>query len=987
MADTQAETLLRHIRSLAEGRADTLADAELLARFGGDRDEAAFAELVRRHGPMVLSVCRGVLRHCQDAEDAFQATFLILARKAASVRRYSLGGWLHTVAYHTACKARARAARQRDWERQRVPECRDDPLLDLSVRELLDAVHAEINRLPERCRVPVVLCYLQEQTPDEAARHMGCTIPALRGRLYRGCMLLRRRLARRGLALPAGLSAFLLAHGMASAVPGSLAEASVRIASGPVPARVVALAETALRGLAPLKARVAVALVLALGAIGVGATLLPQAQPAVAPAQRAPARADKPAGKDAPRGELQGEPLPSGIVARLGTNHFRHGLTIGPLALSPDGKLLVTGDAHTGGPLVVWDARTGRSVRHLSGGDLYLAAVAMSPDGRVVSAGTYKGFIYGWEAATGKALPTLSDASIPTGAGVVACRLTYSANGKRLAAVFRQEMIRLWDVATGKLLPQFQGKHGTNIRGLAFSSDGKLLATSGWDQEKGLYVIRLWNADTGKEVQRLLDRKGGIELLVFGRDGKTLFSASNLDRGPVLWDLQTGKPIRRFDTGADVWTRGLALSRDGKLLASRHEFICLWDVASGKAIRRLPGGTGGIAFTPDASTLYSANGPTVSVWQVATGKELLPRWGHDYGLSSVAWSPAPLPAEPVRERGNDTRWRIATTAEDGVRVWDATGKLLYPLECGPRSNVAFSPDGALLAVACADGSIQFPRPVPPGPPLTGTRLRLWEAATGKEITRFKAEKAHLTFVTFSGDGKTILTADPKDGSIHLRDLVTGKDVRRFRVTQPQVLNRAERYSAVALSPDGKWLATATTRQDKTKGFMGKCPVYLWDMATGRELHCLDAHESDVYALAFSPDGQVLVSAGHSFRGRGIHVWDAARGKLLLTLPAGGGPLAFSADGRMMASAGSRMIRPWDPYPFSTGLRARPPAGDGVIRLWETKSWQERGRFAGQGDGVQALAFSADGRLLVSGSVDNATGLVWDVGQAGKAARR
>jgi WD40 repeat protein len=587
----------------------------------------------------------------------------------------------------------------------------------------------------------------------------------------------------------------------------------------------------------------------------------------------------------------------------------------------------------------------------------------------VVSAGSYKGVIYAWEAATGKALPTLTDASIQKGSGVVGCRLAYSPDGKLLAAVFREEMIRLWDVATGRLLPQFPGKHGKNIRGLAFSPDGKLLATSGWELEKGKHVIRLWDTDTGKQVQRLLDvpNYGGIEVLAFGPDGKTLFSGAG-GPGPVQWDLQTGKPLRRFDCGAKVWTRALALSRDGKLLASRdgvNGVIRVWDVASGKATRRLPGGSGQLAFAPDASALYVADGPVVRVWQVATGKELLPRWGHNSGLASVVCSP-------------DGR-RIATAAQDGLCVWDATGKELHHLSCGPRSNVAFSPDGALLAVACADGSVQYK--APKGANLTGTRLRLWEAATGKEIARFQAEKAQLTFVAFSGDGKTLLTADHYDGSISLRDLATGKEVRRFRVTHPQVLNREERFSAVALSPSGKWVATATARQDKTRAFMGKCPVYLWDVATGRELYCLDAHDSDVYALAFSPDGRLLVSAGHSFEGKGIHVWEAAKGKLLLTLPASGGPLAFSADGRMMASAGSRMIRPWDPYPHFTGIRAPPPSGDGVIRLWETKTWQERGRFASHGNGVQALAFSPDGRLLVSGSADDATGLVWDVRQA------
>jgi WD40 repeat protein len=671
--------------------------------------------------------------------------------------------------------------------------------------------------------------------------------------------------------------------------------------------------------------------------------------------------------KDAPRVDLQGQPLPPGAVVRLGTTRFRYGLHIGALALSPDGNLLVTGGAHSGGPLEVWDARTGRSLRHLHAGDLYLAAVAYSPDGRAVNAGTYRGVIYSWDAATGKALPTLTDESIPQGSGAVACRLAYSADGKRLAAVFRQDMIRLWDVATGKRLPQFQGQHGTNIRGLAFSPDGKLLATSGWEHEKGLYVIRLWDADTGKEVGRLLDRDRGIELLAFGVDGKTLFSAADSGRGPVLWDVQTGKVIRRFDAGADVRTRALALSRDGKLLASADEVIRVWDVASGKETRRLPD-SGRLAFAPDASTLYVASGPVVRLWHAATGKELSPRWGHDSGLSSVACSP---------DGG-----RIATAAADGVRVWDATGKVHYARECGPRSNVAFSPDGALLAAACADGSVQSTVPAPQGGKLPGTRLRMWEAATGKEVTRFQAEKAQLTFVTFSGDGKALLTADARDGSIQLRDVATGKELRSFRLTQPLVSKREERFSAVALSPSGKWLATATTRQGQAGGYyMGECPVYLWDAATGREVRRLDAHQSDVYALAFSPNGRLLVTAGYSPRGEGIHVWEVATGQRLLTLPAGGGPLAFSADGRMMASAGSRMIQAWDPHRVATGLRPRPPAGDGVIRVWETKSWQERGRFAGHGDGVRSLAFSADGRLLVSGSADDATGLVWDVSLA------
>src|SRR5205823_6635238 len=331
------------------------------------------------------------------------------ARKAGSVRQASLGGWLHAVAYRVCCKARAQAARRRELEERVAPAPAAEAPPDLTVRELLAAVHEELNRLPEQYRAPLVLCYLQERTQDEAARQLGCTDGVLRGRLYRGRAWLRARLVRRGLDLPAGLSAFLLAHGLASAVPAALAEGVLRCAAGSVPPRVAALAEAGLRALSRFKVGLAAALVLALGALGFGASLLPQSQPQATPAQRPPARAEKPAVKDAPRGELQGEPLPPGVFARLGTNHFRYGLHIGPLALSPDGKLLVTAGSHSSGPLVLWDARTGRSLRHLHAGDRYMAAVAFSPDGRVVSAGSYKGIVYAWDVATGKALPTLTD--------------------------------------------------------------------------------------------------------------------------------------------------------------------------------------------------------------------------------------------------------------------------------------------------------------------------------------------------------------------------------------------------------------------------------------------------------------------------------------------------------------------------------------------------------------------------------------------------
>src|SRR5262249_28279178 len=151
---------VRHIRELAGAReTDLVTDGKLLERFAAGREEAAFAALVRRHGPLVLGVCRRILHNAHDAEDAFQATFLALARKAGSVGRGdSVGSWLYRVAYHAAVKARARAALRRSHERRAVPPRSVDPLTEITGRELLAVVDEEMARLPQRQRAALVAC-------------------------------------------------------------------------------------------------------------------------------------------------------------------------------------------------------------------------------------------------------------------------------------------------------------------------------------------------------------------------------------------------------------------------------------------------------------------------------------------------------------------------------------------------------------------------------------------------------------------------------------------------------------------------------------------------------------------------------------------------------------------------------------------------------------------------------------------------------------
>src|SRR5262245_17051337 len=221
--------LFRHLTPVAGAG---LADGQLLARFAAARDEGAFEALVRRHGPMVLSVCRRVLRHEQDAEDAFQATFLILARKAASVvKRESVGSWLYAVAYRAALQARAASARRRAWETQveEMPHPEVAPGESQDWRPVLDR---ELERLPEKYRAAVVLCDLEGLPRREAARQLGLPEGTLSSRLATARQRLARRLAKHGLSLSGGaVAAALSGDVVRAAVPAPLVVSTVNAAA------------------------------------------------------------------------------------------------------------------------------------------------------------------------------------------------------------------------------------------------------------------------------------------------------------------------------------------------------------------------------------------------------------------------------------------------------------------------------------------------------------------------------------------------------------------------------------------------------------------------------------------------------------------------------------------------------------------------------------------------------------------------------------
>src|SRR5215470_14070830 len=203
MAETQGGVFLQQVRKLvAAQNAGRLSDRQLLEQFLARQDESAFTALVQRHGPAILSLCRSLLRHLQDAEDVFQATFLVLARKAGSIRkREPLGSWLYGVAHRLASKARARAARRGGRELEAAAEAEAPAADDMTWRELRLVLHEELSRLPEKYRSPLLLCYWEGKTQEEAAAQLGWRKGTLKERVHRARDLLRGRLTRRGLTL------------------------------------------------------------------------------------------------------------------------------------------------------------------------------------------------------------------------------------------------------------------------------------------------------------------------------------------------------------------------------------------------------------------------------------------------------------------------------------------------------------------------------------------------------------------------------------------------------------------------------------------------------------------------------------------------------------------------------------------------------------------------------------------------------------------
>jgi RNA polymerase sigma factor (sigma-70 family) len=635
MTKQATSPVLKLIRRMAEEQRDKkLSDQELLIRFRTQDDEAAFRGLVQRHGSMVLDVCRNVLGNEADAEDAFQATFLVLTRKAAAIRKErSVGSWLYGVAYRIARNAQTNSAKRRKHEQY---SSRERPMAaseDHSWREVQQALHAELNSVSECYRAPLVLCYLEGKTQDAAATLLGVSKATVKKRLERGRALLRLRLVRRGLGPaavlavaawpPAGVAAQLPSLLVSSTIKAATLVAAGQAAAGVVSAEVTALTEGVMKAMFTSKLKSVIFAAL-LGAVLVGGAGL-VARPMLHANPQQNAVPKQAAAVKKPGTSLAGPGKSPRAPKVVGTNG-----SVDAIAWNPTGKLLAVNLRawdRSGYVLQLRDSQTGAVVKTLIESKTPVSSVAFTDGGKSVAAAIgridgdrHDDIVRIWDIATGKEKAVLKGPEC--GIFTIVC----SADGKLLAGagpagndekgITSAAAVCLWSLASGKLLWR-AGGHTSEIYGLSFSPDGKILASGSRDK-----TIRFWDVEKGT-CTRTLEGHGehGVYSVAFSPKDAKLLASGGLDGTVRLWNAETGK-LKDILTKTYVPAQMVvvAFAPDGKTLASagdtgfenskgnfkRQGDVKLWDLQTGKLNRVLTKEVEAIyalAFSSDGSTL------------------------------------------------------------------------------------------------------------------------------------------------------------------------------------------------------------------------------------------------------------------------------------------------------------------------------------------------------------------------------------------------
>lgn len=497
-----------------------------------------------------------------------------------------------------------------------------------------------------------------------------------------------------------------------------------------------------------------------------------------------------------------------------------HGSYLSAITFSPDGKLLASGSLDDS--VKVWDAATGEQLLTLRGHTDTVVSLAFSPDGKLLASGSDDRTVKIWNMSTGKELR-----SFPDHAPLVNC-LAFNSDGSLLASGSTDETVKLWEVSTGKLS---YSVNQTSVSSVAFSPDGKVLATAGFGKDGK--TVNLWDvANHGQH--RSLGGGGSFAVSVaFSNDGKML-AVGNASGRVKIWDLITGRQAGSLS--GNGYIHCIAFSPDGKLLAVGDDDLTvkLWDVATFNSLGSFPAYSayadyaGAIAFSRDGKMLASRTGTgALKLWDVSTGRTL-----HLYGEQSER---AAISVNNDRQRTDlvsvafspDGKMLASGSGNENAKLWDvSTGQQVRLLEVY-ADTIAFSPDGRLLATGGVEDNI-----------------RLWDAATGQQLHSLDG---HSGVVVFSPDGH-LLGSINGDNTITLWDVATRQQLH-------QLTGHAAYINSIAFSPNGKVLASAS--DDDT--------VKLWDVSEGKELASLIALD-DSFLPLFQAGNWLVVTPDGLFDG-------------------------------------------------------------------------------------------------------------------------
>jgi RNA polymerase sigma factor (sigma-70 family) len=895
--------MVQYFRNACEvQRSRDLTDADLLRRFLAEREGAAFAVLMQRHGPMVLGLCKRILGDLHSAEDAFQATFMVLVRRAASLRcTGSLGNWLYAAAKRIALKARARAIARQRLERRVEIMPRAEPIDESTWQELRTVLDEEIGKLPKKYRAAIILCHLESKSHEQAAKELAWPKATLTSRVVRGRDLLRQGLVRRGITLSAAAVITALAQ-KATAAPVaamltlSTVKAATSVLAGDVLAGVglsagaVALAEETMKGIFWMKAKVMLlVLLLGFGAAGAGWAgyrgFVEKPAPsnfgaAPGPAKHAVAAQEKP---------VDAEKLFRDMEKKITT--------------AKSVKVLFEM-----GPLVQDDNLNG-SVFFAQGNNTRLEATFKDKGYLLVSngkdlvdrdpAGPFRGL---------RATPKRFNMDL----GVILTRV-----GGYFPLVFSQTLASKgpdhdFQVAKSVTVSNFSlgpkervGKRQAQVIEylveVTIKGEGAKFRVMLWvDLESTLPLKRTLKASdpgakeaTVEEIysEFLIDSELDPKLFVLPKDNdifpgtKAAASAKNSPVSPARVDVH-GDPLPEN-----------ALVRFG-------------------TIRWRPGPTSSAVFAPASNVVVShvVIGNITRIWDLVTGRPL-----KQFDLTY-----------------------LGAFSADGKLMLDRSGSLVDIVTGQPlrgiggfrqANGVALSADGQIAAVSDAR---------------EGSKITLWDTATGNELRRLEGHTAAVGCLCFSPDAK-VLASGSRDGTVRLWDVATGKQLR-------QIAESAGEVPFVGYSPDGKLLVWAD----------GEGVLRVWDFEQGKLLHELPSiserfpanrstRNFGAFSAAFAPDSRLLAFAGWNGR---IILWDPRTGKEIRQWAAHADAVtsvSFSGDGKMLASVGLT---------------------DSAIRLWEVATGKQLNVNKAHTGDIRFLYYTEDGKTIRSGARD-LKALEWD----------